>query len=217
MKGVFDKGLSTSLFKKTKIRIYLFYSNTDFLKFPLFILFHKKNIVAFFYNICHTILKRKEGIFMNYKIEPAYEKLEEIKMLFQEYTSSLGFDLSFQNYEQEYRSLPGKYAPPKGRLYLLVCEGIAAGCVALKPLEENICEMKRLYIKKEYRKHHFGEELAKKVIEDAKAIGYEKMYLDTMSFMKSAIGLYQKLGFEAVEPYYENPMEGVLYFQLPLK
>ena len=77
--------------------------------------------------------------------------------------------------------------------------------------------MKRLYIKKEYRKHHFGEELAKKVIEDAKAIGYEKMYLDTMSFMKSAIGLYQKLGFEAVEPYDENPMEGVLYFQLPLK
>lgn len=154
---------------------------------------------------------------MDYNIEPAYERLEEIKALFQEYTNSLGFDLAFQNYEEEYHSLPGKYAPPKGRLYVLVCEGAAVGCIALKPLKENICEMKRLYIKKAYRHYHLGEELAKKVIEAAREIGYEKMYLDTMSFMKSAIGLYQKLGFERTEPYYHNPMEGVLYFQLKLK
>ncbi len=133
---------------------------------------------------------------MEYKIKLAYHNMEEIKELFQEYTKSLGFDLQFQNYEQEYKNLPGKYNVPKGRLYLLECNNQPAGCIALKPFQKDICEIKRLYIKEEYRGYRFGEKLMKKVIQDAQEIGYHQIYLDTLDFMKSAIHVYQKLGFQ---------------------
>jgi ribosomal protein S18 acetylase RimI-like enzyme len=145
------------------------------------------------------------------------EHLIAIRELFLEYAESLGFSLCFQDFDKELAGLPGEYAPPTGCLLLAVVDSTPCGCVALHKLEEGICEMKRLYIKPEFRGRGFGKWLVNTVIDEAKKIGYIKMRLDTVPQMKEAIILYREIGFREIEPYRENPIEGALYMEIDLK
>jgi len=151
-------------------------------------------------------------------IEVVNEKssIDIIKQLFQEYAQSLNFSLSFQNFQKELDELPGAYSPPKGLLLLALAENKPAGCVALKPLEDKFCEMKRLYVRPEFRGLGIGKGLAIHLISRAKALAYHKMRLDTISTMKEALTLYQSLGFYEILPYYNNPVQGAHYLELKL-
>ena len=144
------------------------------------------------------------------------ELITEAKELFQEYAESLGFDLCFQNFEQELAAFPGQYSPPRGRLFLAVSENHPMGCVALRDFEMNICEMKRLYVRPDFRGQRVGRLLAETVINAAKEIGYDRMRLDTVPSMKTANILYNCLGFQEIEPYRLNPIEGASYLELRL-
>ncbi|MBI1824918.1 MAG: GNAT family N-acetyltransferase [Planctomycetes bacterium] len=117
---------------------------------------------------------------------------------------------------EELAGLPGDYAPPRGRLYIARAGEKTAGCIALRPLEGDICEMKRLYVRPEFRNLGIGRDLTLKIIEDARAIGYDRMRLDTIPKLQSAIKLYEKLGFVDIAPYYSNPIAGVRYMELRL-
>ena len=137
--------------------------------------------------------------------------------LFLEYAQSLGFSLCFQNFDKELASLPGDYAPPNGRLLITECEDCVAGCVALHKLDSEICEMKRLYLRPQFRGKGLGRMLAGRIIAEARQIGYRRMRLDTVeSVMKDAVAMYRKLGFREIAPYCANPMPTALYMELLL-
>jgi putative acetyltransferase len=142
--------------------------------------------------------------------------IEKARRLFREYAAELNVDLCFQSFEQELAELPGPYANPDGRLLLGTWDGKLAGCVALKKLDGDICEMKRLYVRPEYRGKRIGRALAEAILNEARLIGYTRMRLDTLERLKPAIVLYESLGFQRIEPYYHNPMEGVAYMELDL-
>jgi ribosomal protein S18 acetylase RimI-like enzyme len=144
------------------------------------------------------------------------EDLAEVRILFLEYADSLNFSLCFQDFEAELSSLPGKYAPPLGRLFLCRVNGRTAGCIAIKPLDEGICEMKRLYVRPAFRSRKLGFLLATRVIDEARRIGYRAMRLDTIASMERAMGLYRSLGFKEIPPYYENPIPNAVYFELKI-
>lgn len=144
-------------------------------------------------------------------------QIESVRELFLEYARSLSFNLCFQSFEQELARLPGDYAPPDGRLLLLSREDSAAGCVALHKLDAGTCEMKRLYVRPEFRGLGLGKVLAERVIADARGVGYRKLRLDTVEpVMKTAVAMYRNLGFREIEPYRANPIEGALYMELQL-
>ncbi|MEH1741023.1 GNAT family N-acetyltransferase [Fusobacterium varium] len=153
---------------------------------------------------------------MEIDIKAAYNDLENIKLLFNEYTTMLGVNLAFQGYDEEIKNLPGKYALPYGRLYIAYYDNKAAGCIALRKFENDGCEMKRLFVRPEYRHLKIGKKLVDKIIEDARELKYKYMVLDTLSNLHEAISLYRKSGFQEVEAYYENPLDNVLYFKLEL-
>lgn len=145
------------------------------------------------------------------------EQIAQARELFLEYANSLGFSLCFQSFDQELASLPGDYAPPEGRLLLAAINGDPAGCVALHNLEADICEMKRLYVRPQYRGKGLGRELAEKIIAEARQLGYKKLRLDTVEpVMKAAVAMYRQLGFRDIQPYRQNPIEGALYMELQL-
>ncbi len=145
------------------------------------------------------------------------EQITEAKTLFREYEAWLGMDLCFQGFEAELAALPGKYAMPDGRLYLAYSDDKLAGCIAMRKLEDGICEMKRLFVRDGFRGEKIGVQLIEKVIADAKDIGYERMRLDTYPpKMGKAVKLYLSHGFEAIPPYYDNPHEHVLFMELAL-
>ncbi|MEW5797833.1 MAG: GNAT family N-acetyltransferase [Bacteroidota bacterium] len=141
-------------------------------------------------------------------------QIETIRSLFTEYQQWLNFSLCFQGFDRELADLPGKYAAPKGRLYLAEHDGAIAGCIALRPMDdEGVCEMKRLYVREEFRGKKIGRLLVDTILADAKAIGYRTMRLDTLQRMETARALYAKLGFKIIPAYYNNPMEEVVYME----
>jgi putative acetyltransferase len=144
------------------------------------------------------------------------EEIESIRKLFLEYASTLNFSLCFQNFEKELRELPGFYSIPNGRLLLAYWNNELAGCIALRNIEEGICEMKRLFVRPEYRGKKIGYELTKYIIDESRKIGYKFMRLDTIETMKEAISLYSKLGFYKIKPYSENPIERTVFMELKL-
>jgi ribosomal protein S18 acetylase RimI-like enzyme len=146
----------------------------------------------------------------------AGENLKIIRKLFEEYAESLGFDLCFQNFNEELAHLPGEYVPPTGCLLLAMYKGEAAGCVALRRIDENICEMKRLFVLPQFRRNGIGRVLAKAVIERAQKAGYKQMRLDTAPTMNAARGLYESLGFKKIDTYRYNPLGGVVFMELSL-
>lgn len=142
--------------------------------------------------------------------------IETIGNLFREYEQYLQVDLCFQQFEDELAGLPGKYAAPRGALLMAVVDGQAAGCVAMRPLADEVCEMKRLYVRPAYLGGGIGKKLAVTVIEGARIAGYGRMCLDTLEKLKPALGLYNHLGFVERSAYYENPLPGVVYLELRL-
>ncbi len=145
------------------------------------------------------------------------EDIEQARTLFLEYGGSLGFSLCFQSFDEELKGLPGAYAPPRGRLLLARYPDHVAGCIALRPREPSICEMKRLYVRPEDRGKGLGRILVERVIAEARAIGYERMRLDTIeSAMKDAVELYRKMGFQEIAPYSTIPVESALWMELVL-
>jgi putative acetyltransferase len=149
------------------------------------------------------------------------EHIEQVRSLFFEYGSSLGFSLCFQSFDEELKSLPGAYSPPSGRLLLARSQRgdrtHSAGCVALRKLEPGICEMKRLYVRPGDRGRGLGRMLVERVITEARVIGYERMRLDTIeSAMKDAIALYRMMGFQKIPPYSAIPVESALWMELLL-
>jgi ribosomal protein S18 acetylase RimI-like enzyme len=144
-------------------------------------------------------------------------QIAQARELFLEYAKSLGFSLCFQNFDKELADLPGDYAPPEGRLLLAEYESQIAGCVALHKLSDEICEMKRLYLRPQFRGRGLGRILADRMIAEARQIGYKRMRLDTVEpVMKDAVGMYRKIGFREIDPYRPNPMAGTLYMELEL-
>jgi len=143
-------------------------------------------------------------------------ELEQVRDLFVEYSNSLEFDLSFQDFQKELNGLPGDYAAPSGRLLLGFYDSDPAGCVALRRLSDEICEMKRLFVRPQCRGLGIGKALATKVIEGAREIVYRTMRLDTVPAMQTAIALYVSLGFREIEPYRYNPIEGAKFMELTL-
>ena len=144
------------------------------------------------------------------------EEIQQVKFLFSEYASSLDFDLSFQNFEDELANLPGEYSLPSGALLLAYYEESAAGCVAMRKLAEDICEMKRLYVRQAFRGKKIGKELSLAIIVEAKSRGYSRMRLDTVPSMMEALQLYRSLGFKEPSPYRYNPRAGAMFLELAL-
>lgn len=144
------------------------------------------------------------------------KELALARQLFIEYAESLNFNLCFQDFESELENLQEFYASPEGRILLATYRGQAAGCVALRKISKDVCEMKRLYVKPQYRRKGVGRALALAIIEKARRIGYRRMRLDTVPSMKEAIALYRSMGFRNIEPYRFNPIEGAAFLELQL-
>ena len=153
---------------------------------------------------------------MAVEILEANDRLDELRALFLEYQEGLSVDLCFQGFQDELRTLPGRYARPAGRLYLALADGECAGCAALRAIDLARCEMKRMYVRPAYRGLKLGRALAERVVADARAIGYREMLLDTLASMVSAQALYEHLGFRDVPPYCYNPLDGARYMALKL-
>lgn len=132
------------------------------------------------------------------------DEMNVVRELFHEYASSLGFSLCFQGFDQELATLPGKYAPPEGSLMLAFDHGEGVGVVGLRPLENSVCEMKRLYVKPSQRGKGLGRKLAERVVQEARARGYQRMRLDTLPNMEEARKLYAAMGFVMIPAYYDN-------------
>ena len=145
------------------------------------------------------------------------EDIDRARELFAEYAAWLGINLCFQNFEKELAELPGEYVPPTGRLFLAFAGDQISGCVALRRLEEGTCEIKRLFVRPEFRGKGLGSELTQAVIDAAREIGYERMRLDTLpSKMDRAIAMYRALGFREIEAYYRHPVAGATCMELSL-
>lgn len=157
------------------------------------------------------------------KIKHAYDLSNEIKSLFSEYTdmlvegdSTFQKYLDIQNYDEELEHLDVKYGLPGGRLYAAYYDGNLAGCIGLRKIDKENCEMKRLYVRPEFRGRRIGNELVRQIIKDAKEIGYSHMLLDTLPFLESAVRMYKSFGFYEIASYNDSPMETSIYMKLDL-
>lgn len=146
----------------------------------------------------------------------AKKDIDEVRKLFEEYASSLGISLDFQDFDKELVDLPGDYGPPEGCLLIALWQGQVGGCVALRKFGVGICEMKRLYTKPQFRGLGIGRALSEAVIEKGRRIGYKRMRLDTLPSMKTARSLYASLGFKEIGSYRYNPIEGTVFMELEL-
>ena len=141
------------------------------------------------------------------------DDLPEVRALFREYADALGIDLSFQDFDRELASLPGDYVPPRGALLLAEHQGAVAGCVALRPLESGVCEMKRLFVRPAFRGARLGRTLAEGILAEGRRLGYARMRLDTLPSMAEAIAMYERLGFTDIPPYRHNPIPGTRFLE----
>jgi ribosomal protein S18 acetylase RimI-like enzyme len=148
--------------------------------------------------------------------EAGPEDLPAVKKLFEEYAASLAIDLSFQGFAEELEGLPGKYAGPRGVILLAEAGGEPCGCVALRPLDGQACEMKRLYVRPAGRGRGVGRQLVARIIEGARGRGYSSMKLDTLPSMGSAVALYRSFGFRDTAPYVYNPVPGAMFMEMGL-
>lgn len=160
---------------------------------------------------------------MKIKIIFAYDFPQKIEKLFSEYTQMLvkgdaafAAYLEIQNYDEELKHLETKYGLPDGRLYLAYCDGKLAGCIGLRKIDRQSCEMKRLYVRPEFRGKDIGRRLINQIIADAKEIGYSCMLLDTLPFLQNALHLYREYGFYEIESYNDSPMDTSIYMRLDL-
>lgn len=161
---------------------------------------------------------------MSLEIVLAYDRADEVRELFAEYMDMLlegdptfaGY-LTIQNYDDELKDLSHKYGLPDGRLYLAYSNGVLAGSIALRKIDEERCELKRMYIKPEFRRRGIARTLVKQLISDAKEIGYQCMLLDTLPFLQIAINMYKKLGFYEIGRYNDSPMDTSIYMKLDLR
>lgn len=148
------------------------------------------------------------------------EEWAALRDIFREYADGLGVDLAFQHFEEELASLPGDYAPPRGALLMARVDGVVAGCCALRPLDAadypNAAEMKRLYVREDWRGCGLGRQLAEATLDAARQGGYACVLLDTLDDMEAARALYQELGFAEIPPYYHNPIAGSHYLKADL-
>ena len=154
-----------------------------------------------------------------HEIRPARSDNEValVRGLFQEYEASLGTDLEFQSFAAELAELPGRYSLPSGSLLLAIYDGETAGCVGMRPLGDDVCEMKRLFVRDRFRGHGLGRLLVQAIVHEARTAGYARMRLDTLREMPEARKLYAAFGFLPISAYYDNPLEGVEYLELALK
>jgi len=160
---------------------------------------------------------------MNLEFIPAYEHRDAIRVLFSEYTDMLvkgepafAKYLVKQNYEAEVEHPEAKYGMPGGRLYLAWCDGALAGCFAIRKIDEEYCEIKRLYVRPAFRGHHIGNAMLDRIVSDARSIGYRAILLDTLPFLKTAIDMYHAYGFYDIPSYNNSPMENLLYMRYDL-
>lgn len=144
------------------------------------------------------------------------DRVQDAKNLISEYAASLGVDLCFQNFDKEMATFPSEYFPPSGAMFLALHQNNPVGCVALRKISDEICEMKRLYVRADYRRRGLGKLLTESVIERARRMGYKAIRLDTLPSMKEAISIYTKMGFRPIEAYRPNPVHGTLYLELRL-
>lgn len=153
------------------------------------------------------------------RIRPASgaDDIETARTLFREYAAVLGIDLGFQDWERELGDLPGAYGPPRGALFLAEDAAMILGCVALRPLDSEACEMKRLYVRRQGRGRGLGRRLAEHAIAEGRRLGYARMRLDTLPTMSEAIALYRLLSFREIAPYRFNPVAGALFFECDLR
>lgn len=161
---------------------------------------------------------------MEFEIIPAYGRSDDIRALFAEYMDMLiendsVFEkyLALQNYEEELRDLRVKYGEPKGRLYLALHDGKAAGCIGMKYHDEHCCELKRLYVRPEYRGNGLADRLCRLIMRDAEAAGYDYILLDTLPFLTGAKHIYDKLGFYITKPYNDSPMGNSIFMRYDFK
>ena len=157
------------------------------------------------------------------EIKLAYNCTDKVKELFSEYTDMLVKSdndfanyLQLQDYDLELENLDKKYGLPKGRLYIATVEGDVAGCIALRNIDDKSCELKRLYVRPEFRGNQIAQMLIEQIISDARDIGYKQILLDTLPFLKSAIYIYEKLGFYQIRPYNDSPMKNSIYYRYDL-
>lgn len=143
--------------------------------------------------------------------------IETARELFRAYADELDFELDFQNFEEELDRLPRPYVLPKGDLlFAEMSDGTVAGCVGLRPLEGDICEMKRLYVRPQYRRQGIGRALTRTILDRGRALGYDRMRLDTVADMHAARSIYTSLGFYEIDPYRHNPLDGAVYMEAEL-
>lgn len=159
----------------------------------------------------------------NLRLVPAFENRWELVPLYEEYAAMLvrtdpvfARSLVQQNYDEEIVRLEDKYAPPRGRIYLVYLDDRLAGCVGMKPSDEDHAELKRLYVRQEFRGQNLGEVLTRKIMEDARESGYRWLRLDTLPGLKTALALYRRLGFYEIEPYYDCLVPGTIFMQIDL-
>ena len=142
--------------------------------------------------------------------------LSGVRALFEEYAASLPVSLGFQGFDQELAALPGAYSPPRGALLIARSAGEIVGCVALRPLDDTTCEMKRLFIRPSQRGSGLGRRLVQEIVKRGRYLGYERMRLDTAPWMAAAHALYTDAGFREIPPYAVNPVPGVRFLELEL-
>lgn len=143
--------------------------------------------------------------------------LDQVKILFREYAQWLDVDLTFQGFEEELETLPAGYAAPNGALFLARIDGKPAGSVALRAFDNTTCEMKRLFVREQFKKQGVGRALVAAAVEEARRLGYKRIVLDTLAHMRPAIKLYTSLGFQPIAAYYDNPISDAVYLTRALE